>query len=999
VAFDVYRGDGSHSATLLDTLGQIGAWGSAIASVEWPASSDSVGYHDIWVSADIDGSVTEISEDNNSSCDTEGMLVYCYAAGFPVEVGGIPGTAVEMVLHDLDGDGQLELIYQFSPNTGVNSTVVLDASGQEWWSFERILSFPFLRIIAPAVADVDLDGKPEIVVTVPDVAHAIPDSIYILNSEETLGGESRVWRRGATGRLHSAPLLVDLNPMDGRPEVVVIDTTGPSDVRVSVWDFGDDPPDVSCSYPLDASEFTDTMYPPAVAVNLGLHAPNLVWWDTTTEPAVLVCMVVDGESLWTYEASLVDSGGQASPGHVAAGDLDRDGDVEVVATLSGSQGRLYVLDSSDGTLHWSSPDVPEDGYVVVGNLDSGDDLEIVVCGGSNDTSEVVVFDDNGSVLWSKTLTGDIAVEPLLGDFDGGSDVEIVVGIGENDALEEGPRLCILKIPASGDTLVFAVEPLTLYGDLVSAAMGDLDADGSNDIVFITGDDRGANTSAWLHRLEYWGTSSDRFEWPMYRQNPQHTGLYQQPVSGSLTESATWSGNMLIRGDVTVTDSDSLWIAAGTNITVASRFDAESTGKDPGLCELTVEGRLHAAGGSVHPVTFFSEDGGAADWFGVILESASVCTLGYVEMTDAKKSLWATNPTSMNVHDCTFENHGDGKTAVRLEWCGSGVEFVDNTIEDCSTGVRVMHSDVTISGNTVDISAMGGSVYGLRISNDYGTSVLGNTVSCGTFTAPAYGIHITNAESALQISLNEVSIGNVNGAGIHLENVTSTSTHVDYNDVTGTYSRFGDSKGMYFENSSPIVRWNEIYNFSHSSFYISAGGSPDLGDTATTDGNNATDTTADYSIYATMKTALPWPVMAENNWWGTSSPTGRRFYASNYTIDYQPYLDSNPNERTDRLHDDEVVAHRYFLSQNKPNPFNPVTTIEYGLAENDRALIQIYDVAGRLVRTLVDRALPAGSYTAVWDGTNERGKKVATGVYFCRFETGTYTKNRKMVLLK
>ena len=94
-----------------------------------------------------------------------------------------------------------------------------------------------------------------------------------------------------------------------------------------------------------------------------------------------------------------------------------------------------------------------------------------------------------------------------------------------------------------------------------------------------------------------------------------------------------------------------------------------------------------------------------------------------------------------------------------------------------------------------------------------------------------------------------------------------------------------------------------------------------------------------------------------------------------------------------------MVHRYFLSQNNPNPFNPVTTIAYGLAEDGRASLRVYDVAGRLVRTLVDGTLPAGSYAAVWDGRNEHHEKVATGVYFCRFESEAYTDSRKMVLLK
>jgi hypothetical protein len=92
-----------------------------------------------------------------------------------------------------------------------------------------------------------------------------------------------------------------------------------------------------------------------------------------------------------------------------------------------------------------------------------------------------------------------------------------------------------------------------------------------------------------------------------------------------------------------------------------------------------------------------------------------------------------------------------------------------------------------------------------------------------------------------------------------------------------------------------------------------------------------------------------------------------------------------------------------LLQNYPNPFNPTTTISFSLPQRSRIAIQIYDILGREVRTLLDGDMPEGVHTLSWNGTTNEGGDAASGVYFCRMiataEKGTfYTKTQKMVLM-
>ena len=88
-----------------------------------------------------------------------------------------------------------------------------------------------------------------------------------------------------------------------------------------------------------------------------------------------------------------------------------------------------------------------------------------------------------------------------------------------------------------------------------------------------------------------------------------------------------------------------------------------------------------------------------------------------------------------------------------------------------------------------------------------------------------------------------------------------------------------------------------------------------------------------------------------------------------------------------------------LHQNFPNPFNPQTTIRFALPAPSEVLLVIYDARGRQVRTLVDDRLNIGIHTLIWDGRNDFGNAVASGLYFYRIRAGEFNKIKKMTFLK
>jgi hypothetical protein len=99
--------------------------------------------------------------------------------------------------------------------------------------------------------------------------------------------------------------------------------------------------------------------------------------------------------------------------------------------------------------------------------------------------------------------------------------------------------------------------------------------------------------------------------------------------------------------------------------------------------------------------------------------------------------------------------------------------------------------------------------------------------------------------------------------------------------------------------------------------------------------------------------------------------------------------------------DEQLPPTSSLSQNYPNPFNPTTTIRYSIVQSGHVRLRIYNVAGQLVKTLVDEPQhpQAGGYSIRWDGRNNKGSRVSSGVYFYQLKTPGFTRAKKMVLLQ
>jgi hypothetical protein len=98
-------------------------------------------------------------------------------------------------------------------------------------------------------------------------------------------------------------------------------------------------------------------------------------------------------------------------------------------------------------------------------------------------------------------------------------------------------------------------------------------------------------------------------------------------------------------------------------------------------------------------------------------------------------------------------------------------------------------------------------------------------------------------------------------------------------------------------------------------------------------------------------------------------------------------------------ENSLAPKKFTLNQNYPNPFNPTTTIHFDLPEQTKVVLKIYNILGHEVRTLVSGVVDVGYHSYIWDGKNQSGKDVSSGIYLYRIETDKFSNTMKLLLLR
>jgi hypothetical protein len=156
------------------------------------------------------------------------------------------------------------------------------------------------------------------------------------------------------------------------------------------------------------------------------------------------------------------------------------------------------------------------------------------------------------------------------------------------------------------------------------------------------------------------------------------------------------------------------------------------------------------------------------------------------------------------------------------------------------------------------------------------------------------------------------------------------------------------------------------------------------------------------VTATLRVQDSMTVCIDTTFW----PPANRLQAANFDATtfiprhYFPYCFKITYSDVRETHGSEEARPSDFqLSQNYPNPFNAATNIEFAVIKATRVTLEVFNIVGQKVKTLVDQDMKPGTYVADWDSKDENGQPVSSGIYFYRMQAGDFSDMKKMLLLK
>ena len=879
-------------------------WGWEKREISFAIDDVDAGDLSFWLVADALDEIAELDESNNLLAI--GTYVYPFESGYPIKIGDhIKGHAIA----DLNADGELDILI----TSGGTYAAALDIDGSFLWVKEDLGLDQVFGGIKPSAFDLNGDGATEAILTT---------KASLLVTDGANGGT--IWQRYTEYPMLS-PVVADLAG-DGSFEILMI-TYDFMFSRIHAFDASG-----TYAWSHQLTTYQEKITGIVVCDNELDGYKEVIFSTDHGNITCLTCSVDPPGTQWDEHIS-------ADPiSCMVAGDIDRDGSIEVIAAADTV---LYILDASDGSVK-ETLELPEcPSQIALGDLDGDIDLEIVCTSPSG-----WVLGIDGISLTLQVDTGGTPIgSPVLADIDQDGLSEIVV------AMEEG-SIHIIR-PSGADFIA----PVPMRGFCLSGPQSqDFDLDGNIEIL--------ASSSDSLLFILDMGMPGGRADWPCMGATVTRTGLYAQPVFGTVSGDIMLSGRIDVVGDVKVDSTSRLSLGRGTDI----RFvcDAVSpTGSSAGKCEIEVEGDLVAVGSSTAMIDLgpIANPYGLDDWMGILLKAGSSATITKTRIFGAVTGIEC-QTSDAYISECFIT---DCMLGIKITEAAPLIDH--NTVTGNNYGISTNEATPIIVGNEVTENLYAGvilstSSHAILEDNAIGYTTQGHGVSCYSSSPSILGGN---------------RIHNNSQCGIYLSNSSPTvdSCWIAFNGDCGV-------KAAYY--SDPVFSKTTIAeNRIGMAVFVYA--NPILGDTSSmVGGQNDIRQNSQYALY----NATGIEIKAHSTWWGSDPPDPLLFVGN---IDYSGWLSISPAGVDGPLEDTGLVLGLY------PNPF--CHRVILSMFINDRQVpvdAGVYDVRGRLVRQMANITV-SGEARVEWDGRDEFGNPVASGTYYLAVRSRTGTHTSKVILIR
>ncbi len=692
---------------------------------------------------------------------------------------------------------------------------------------------------APAISDINNDGIDEIIVTTRDVGTNRASVFAFQNVDDGSGKPEMIWTvpykmlNGASPRASiRGAVLADLEN-DGYMEIIV--QTEPGDIFI-----------------LDHQGNDKAGYWPIIGDQGQYGTPLVIDINGDGYKEIIAGFKISNNiKIWDYQGNEISDfscDGWVVSSLIAA-NLDNDSEFEILymttSDAGSNWGHVYAI-NPDGSFvpGWSTAKVinlnshnwhpTRPPSLVVGDLDD-DGIEEIICGGYE---RFYIWDKSGTLILDRPVPGLNVwdAQPILADLDEDDDLEILISSKNNS---------LYAFDIDGGMLLGW--PVRTSDEISSTAVvGDINNDGKNEVVC------GSNDGI----LHIWQTEgSPKFnEITTFRYNNLNNGIYIPKKSGQISSNQIWSGIIDIIGDLTITSGTTLTINPGTEL----HFD-------PGV-NLTVNGTLNVQGTANDPTIFTSinQNPSTSDWYGIKVYGAASINHAIVEY--ANRGIYFYSGATGTVSNSTFKDNTYGIYSYN-----SDILVDDCTFQDASVyAIYCSYGSPTIKNNEIFDCKIG-----IKVSQVTGSEIRSNEVYNTYFE----GISVLYASP----DITDNYIHDTGYSGIYLR---GSNSRLEHNSVINC------SKGIYGTNNSNFLMHDDAYNkivmnSSNSNAAIKiVSGTPILGEYHDKGKNDIRRGTG-YAVQSLVGAEI----LAEKNYWGSSSPSSSWFYGD---VAWSPYLSSPPS---------------------------------------------------------------------------------------------------------